>query len=1108
MQILDGQNLFSATDLVNFLECEHTATLGLVNLATPLQRAADDESNKLIQDKGYEHEAAFLAALKAQGRSVKEIPQEGSVAEAARATIDAMAAGHDVVFQATLISGSLYGRADFLQRVEGQSRFGPWQYEVMDTKLARSVKAKFVVQLCYYSELLAEAQQAEPKMMHVVLGDGTQESFRFANYSRYFRKARDRFLAFAGGHPNDTYPQRVEYCGLCAWRELCEQRWLDDDYPNQVAGIRRDQLDKLLAQDVRTMDALATLDAKTSVAKMQPDTLARLRAQAILQIHKRRTGESKVEHLPLDPDGRRGFFRLPEADEGDVFFDMEGDPLAEDGLEYLFGIRYREGGDYIFKPFWAHDRVEEKLAFESFMDFLRERARAFPDMHVYHYAPYEPNALKRLMSLHGVREAQVDDLLRDRKLVDLYAVVREAIRTSEPGLSIKDIECFYMPAREGEVVDAGASIVKYEHWRTTGDKSALEAIERYNDDDCRSTQLLRDWLIGMRPPELPWFTPEVEEDAGGQEKSQKTEEIEAKLARLGSQLLDDPLVRDLLDFHRRCAKPEWWAVFARQDMTEEELIEDFECLGGLQWDGTREPIARSFLYGFSYPEQDTKLREGSSVRRADTAASLGTIAAIDEARRHLQIKIAAKKGAPPARLSVGPSGPIGTDSLRLAVWRFAESVIAGDGRFMALRKFLRKDAPLANFPKRTGDVVDRAVSAVTALDNSYLFVQGPPGAGKTTTGSRLIVRLLAAGKRVGITSNGHKAINNLLEAVVECAKREKVRFRGVKKCGRGEDQEFESDMIENVYDNADVVAGSYQFLAGTAWLFADPRLEQSIDYLFVDEAGQVSLANLVAAGTSARNIVLLGDQMQLSQPIKGVHPGRSGHSTLDYLLDGAATVADDRGIFLPTSWRMHPDICRFISEAVYDSKLEPEANNSRQRIVLADGAHPVLRPTGIRFLPIVHEGCSQKCEAEAAVVKDLVESLLKQSYVDRDGATHPVTLDEILVVAPYNAQVNLLRQVLPPDTRVGTIDKFQGQQAQVVIVSMTTSSGEFLPRNIEFLYDKNRLNVAVSRAKSLAIVLASPALLHVACSSAEQIELVNTLCWLEEYSSVTQAAKS
>lgn len=1133
MQRLNGATLFSASDLVNFLECEHTTTLGLLDLVTPLERAESDEASKLIQDKGFAHEGAFLDTLKERGVRVAEIAHQLPAEAAARATLEAMKGGHDIIFQAAFLAAPFFGRADFLRRIDGRSRFGQWQYEVMDTKLARNVKAKFVTQLCFYSDLLADAQGAEPRSMHLVLGDGTEKNFRFANYSRYFRQLRARFTEFARSGQTDTYPERCDHCQFCDWRNLCQQRWLDDDYLNQVAGIRRDQIPKLKAQGVPTVAALASLGENVVVPKMQSDTLTRLRAQAALQLHRRRTGQPKVELLALDPDERRGFYRLPEPSAGDIFFDMEGDPLEEGGLEYLFGVWYRDdqaGAQFTFKPFWAHNRAEEKAAFEALIDFIIDRRQKFPDSHVYHYAPYEPTALKRLMSLHGSREAQVNGLLRDRVLVDLYAVVREALRTSEKGLSIKDIECFYMEKRRGEVLDAGASIVQYERWRTTGDQGALEAIKKYNEDDCRSTQLLRDWLLGMRPPGLRWFSLASHEETGAEGKendrqpSQRTVELEAGLARLKPLLLagmaeDAPpqdsdehlrqLTSQLLDFHRRCANPEWWAVFARQEMTEEELIEDFECLGGLRADGKPpKPEKRSLLYGYSYPEQDTKLRPGKVVRRADTTETLGTITSLDEDERRVEIKVSAKRGAPPPTLSIGPEGPIDTDALRKAVWRFAESVIADDGRFGAVRAFLRKDPPKlgrgsTSFPRaRDSNFPERVYNAVSDLDESYLFIQGPPGAGKTTCGSELIVRLLAAGKRVGVTSNSHKAVNNLLDAILKVAREKGVRFEGAKKSSAS-DPETEvagGTMIQNVYGNADIVNGNDQLIAGTAWLFADPGLEGALDYLFVDEAGQVSLANLVTGGTSARNIVLLGDQMQLGQPIQGDHPGRSGESTLDYLLDGKATVPDDRGIFLATSWRMHPDVCRFISDAVYDGRLEPEPGNERQRLVLNERAHRALAPAGIRFLPAVHEGCSQRSEPEAVLVAEILASLVEQSFEDKEGRPHRMTLGDVLVVAPYNAQVNLLRAGLPEGARVGTIDKFQGQEAQVVIVSMTTSSGDFLPRNIEFLYDKNRLNVAVSRAKCLAVVLASPALLRIRCPTAEQMELVNTLCWLSEYS--------
>ena len=382
------------------------------------------------------------------------------------------------------------------------------------------------------------------------------------------------------------------------------------------------------------------------------------------------------------------------------------------------------------------------------------------------------------------------------------------------------------------------------------------------------------------------------------------------------------------------------------------------------------------------------------------------------------------------------------------------------------------------------------------LNESYLYIQGPPGAGKTWTGARLVVDCLERGKRVGISSNSHKAIHKLLEEVEKVAEEKSVRFRGAKKADRQRlDTQFDGRFVKNVYSNREAIGSGAQLLAGTAWLFADAGLDQKLDFLFVDEAGQVALANLVAMGVAAKNIVLLGDQMQLAQPVQGVHPGRSGESALEYLLDGLATIPPERGVFLPDSWRMHPDVCRFISDAVYDSRLKSEAKTANQRLVLAPGADPRLKPTGLAFVPVAHDACAQQSAEEGAVVKELYDSLLRQRFVDRDNMEKPMGAENILVVAPYNMQVNLLKRVLPDGARVGTVDKFQGQEAEAVIVSMATSSGDYLPRNIEFLYSKNRFNVAVSRARSLAVLVASPKLMEVSCATPEQMALLNTLCW-------------
>ncbi|MGE4579125.1 MAG: TM0106 family RecB-like putative nuclease [Desulfuromonadales bacterium] len=1123
MQKIHGNKLYSASDLVNFLECEHLTTLDLVNLDTPLPKAEDDEQAELIQKKGLEHEARYLQDLQESGVAVFDAKASGqSIVAAAEATKRAMAEGVPVIFQGCLHSPEFVGYVDFLRRVDHPSGLGNFSYEVVDTKLARSPKAKFIIQLCLYSDLLSVDQGFLPHNIHVVLGDRTEQSYRLADYYRYYRSVKARFLERMKGGLASTYPEPCAHCDLCHWRNLCQEQWTQDDHLCQVANITKIQIDKLRSGGITTLAGLAQLKPDDHVPTMQDATFQRLRRQAALQLERRETGKDLFELLETDPAETKGFRRLPHPDPGDLFFDMEGDPLEEGGLEYLFGVYYHDDGQPKFQPFWAHSRQEERQAFQDFMAFVMDRLARYPNMHIYHYAPYEETALKRLMSLHGTCEAEVDHLLRSEKLVDLYKVVRESLLASEPRYSIKNLETFYMEKRTGEVTNAGASIVFYEHWKETRDPALLKQIHDYNEDDCRSTYLLREWLLGIRPGDLPWFNADTEETAE-QQKSDRVHEAEARLADYANRLLgglpeeraewsDDDRMRELvyqlLDFHRRADKPSWWAMFARQEMTEEELIEDPEAIGGLVAAPQCPPVAekQSLIYTYRYPEQEFKLKAGDDCQRSDTLERAGKIEDIDEKQRLVRIKRGKRSGPLPERLSVITTGPINNEILKEAVYRFADSVLAGDHRYAAIEAILRRSPPEisglasgASVVAGGGETTPQVSEAVSRLQESYLFIQGPPGTGKTYTGSHVIVDLLEQGATVGVSSNSHKAINNLLEAVEERAAEKQVRIQGVKKSS-GSDTFLNGTMIEDVTDKRAVIGSGANLVAGTAWLFADPDLDQSLDYLFIDEAGQVALANLVALGTCAKNIVLLGDQMQLQQPVQGVHPGHSGESTLDYLLQGKATIPDDQGVFLGTTWRMHQDVCRFISDAVYDGRLHPEAKNQNQRLVLAPDAHPELRPSGIRFIGIDHSGCSQRSEQEAEIVRSLYESLLGQRYLNRDGIEHPMSAENILVVAPYNMQVNLLKDVLPRDARVGTVDKFQGQQAEVVIVSMATSSAEFLPRYMEFLYSKNRLNVAISRARCLALLVANPKLMAIKCHTVEQMALVNTLCWISENS--------
>jgi uncharacterized protein len=1113
MQILDGRLLLSASDLVSFLGCTHASYLDLGDLIEPAELHQPDDSTVLIQKKGIEHEKRYLAALEGRGLSVVEVVAEGfDLAERAARTRDVMRAGVDVIYQAALITPPWLGYADFLERVEEASNFGPWSYEALDTKLAWKAKPEHVIQLTSYSKLLGMVQGHMPTRMHVRLGNNQRVSLRVSDFAHYHSIAERRLERFANEPPAISIAEPCGHCRICRWIDDCQAGWEATDHLSLVANINRTQIRRLWDAGVSTVRALATVPPGFRVPGVQPDTINRLQSQAALQIAKRDTDANYTETLLIVPG--KGFARLPRPDPGDIFFDMEGALFIEDGsLEYLFGFITADNGEPRFSPFWAHDRQAEKHAFEAAMDFIATRLEAYPDAFVYHYANYEETALKRLAMVHGTREAQVDDLLRRRRLVDLYKVVREGVRISEPGYSLKNVEVFFSGDRAGEVKTALDSMVVYDQWQQTGDQTLLDQIGAYNEADCRSLLMCRDWLLSLRPPEIPPFGggPLTEADARAfdPERVAKRKEAEERNAALVKALVEGvpeadrewrELAGQLVDFHKREAKPEWWAMFNRQEMTEEELIDDAECIGGLASDPDCPPFPekRSIVYSFRFPAQDFKMCLGGDVLIADTRAPAGEIFRLDEDTFKISLKRGKKRERLPDRFSLIPKGPLDDKVLRGAITRYIGAVLEGcEGRYAAVTGILRRDVP--RFQGFTGigddpDEVVRAIDAIERLDSSYLLIQGPPGAGKTWTASHAIVEMLARRKRVGVSSHSHKAINNLLRAIETAAMERGLRFRGIKKSSY-EEQFLNGSIIEDTTDNSEAAEGGHDLIAGTAWLFARKELDQQLDYLFIDEAGQVSLANTVAMGVSAKSVILVGDQMQLSQPLKGSHPGRSGLSALEHLLDGAATVPPERGIFLSKTRRMHPDLCQFVSDAFYDGRLGAEAGNELQCLVLDPNADPALAPTGLRFISIEHEGCSQKSEPEAYRVRQLYQSLLGQRWTDREGRVRPIGVDDILVVSPYNMQVNLLRNRLPAGARVGTVDRFQGQEAAVVLISMATSSGDDLPRQIEFLYSRNRLNVAISRARCLAVIVASPRLLETSCSTIEQLRLVNALCW-------------
>lgn len=1108
-----GKVILSASDLMRFQGCRHATALDLRRLAGErigFEPAEDDDGAELLQRKGDAHERGYLDEIKSGGIEVAEIEtKRASFADANAMTLAALRAGKQVVYQAALRAGAWAGYADFVRRVERPSRLGSFSYEVIDTKLKRTPAPSHVLQLALYSDLLAEVQGLTPEHIHVKLGDGRLATLRLADYVHYARRLRRRLEQFIAS-PDPTRAEPCSACGLCRWREHCAGEWDRTDSLCLVAGIRRDQRHRLEAAGVSTLAALAR--RRKPVPQLAADALTRLSDQARLQ-HARRSGGKPAFELRETEPGR-GLARLPKPAKGDLFFDMEGDPLVDGGLEYLFGF-YDEAADAPrFTAFWAHDREQEAKATRDVLAFIGAHLKAHPGAFIYHYNHYEVTALKRLASRHAAGELILDQLLRGKRFVDLYRVVQQGIIASEPGYSLKDLEAFYAEKRTEDVTNAGDSIVVYEKWRETQDPALLEGIRAYNEFDCRSTKGLRDWLVrDVRPKDLAWAGPGMsDEQSESSDRRTREEDAEREAMRkqlgtprksLGPEAAE--LLFELVWFHRREDKPQWWAMFDRAERETEELIDDLDCLAGLEATAKARPEARSLVRAYRYPEQQTKLREGASVKARIEGLPGVSIFRLDEENREVEVKFGQKAGPPPKSLDLIPQGPIGNEVLRAAILRVAQNALEDGTRYGALlavldRRLPRIDGIAAGKPlvDAAADLVTATVSAVARLKKSYLPIQGPPGTGKTYVASHAILALLRAGKRVAVTSHSHKAIDNLLLAVASRAKESQFELTGIKKTDDGD--ELQEAGIDVAAVNTDARLATYPLVGGTAWLLARPEHDQAFDYLIVDEAGQFSLANLVAAGACAKNIVLVGDPMQLAQPVQGVHPGQSGASSLGYVLGEAATIAPERGVFLPVSRRMHPAICRYISDVVYDGRLSGDADTARQ-VLIADRRADDYPKAGLCFMPLDHDGNSQSSEEEAAAVRSAFLAFKGQRFVDREGKERRIATNDILVVTPYNAQANLLQRTLPAGARVGTVDRFQGQEAPVCIVSMATSSAEEMPRNIEFLFSVNRLNVAISRAQALSIVIASPRLLDVPCSSIEQMRLVNALCAIEAYTS-------
>lgn len=1118
---------------------------------------------------GDRFEAALEAELRESLGSDFQRPEGSDLFES---TIELMRAGVPVIYQGGLRHehgpGVFSGKPDFLVRGDYDLAFAGGTltavhnparaaegYIAWDAKLASQAKPNYLLQLALYIDALEQIGLKAPQAMHgLILGSRQLATFEEGEVVPAMRQARESLISlFASTNSNAASNEFAlanlslacetnDACKVCEYPGLCAQTRIQEDQLIQVAGINRSQIQKLKRVGISTMAELASAIDEQRPSDFVPGSFEKLRNQARLQHRAKVAGQH--DYLILN-DPEIGV--LPPASSADLFFDMEGFPYFEErgGLEYLFGAVDR---DRKFHAFWAHDRNEERTAFENFVDFAVSAMQRDESAHIYHYAPYEVTALTRLAARHSTREAEVAWLIENDRLIDLYKVVRGSIMVSQPSYSIKYLEVFYGVKRDGDVTNAGSSIEFYEDFRQsrksdpTVAKELLQKIADYNTDDCISTLELYEWLSSMPGAHAKFAAfrqaiaakkaiergqSDSRDDSPENRRALKAEaeleHLNQSTAQLKQAVEDWPwgqspegdynakvwlaLTHSML-YYKREEVIQWRDWRLRRDATEDALDRDRKALVVHGARAIQEPtlfgLAGDAKVKIEYTYQlevgqTNFLKTGDSIFvRFNTGANqqdtdYGAIKSVhgDQVTFLRQATVATASYEPNA-IFANEWMPLADKPVAVAEWvnsatsRWGsptQPAPFGDALFDLLMRRKPRLRDGAALPQVSGaDALPAVLSAVDQLDSSTLAIQGPPGAGKTYLASRAIAHLVSQGKRVGITANSHSAIENLLAACLDAG------VGGDQIAKRNQTGVSKSQAWSTPKTNGDLGtwrAGQGQngyVIGGTSWNFAAAALRnEPFDYLFIDEAAQFSLVDAICSAANSKNIVLLGDPQQLTQVVQAVHPGGVDNSALGHYMGEQQIIEPDSGFFIDVTRRMHPAVNEPVSWLSYQGRLHAHESTSAYRV-------GEIAP-GLIAVPINHEGNASHSLEEATAVLEIVSqqaALVGQS--------------EVLVVAPYNAQVDLIRDALDAadfkEVQVGTVDKFQGREAMVVIVSLAASSAVDAPRGLEFLLDRNRLNVAISRAKANCYLVFSPALTRTRFASVTDVKCVSRLVGL------------
>ena len=1051
----------------------------------------------------------------------------------------------DVIVQPTLKRDQFSGRADFIVFNKDIN-----MYEVMDAKLAKQVKPEFLLQVCGYTWMLEEFNDGIPKSGYFFLGDERSEKFKIDEYYRFFIDLKNEFLETVNNYSLNEFPKPRKWEVFEEFNDAAEMFWKENRSLELIADISSRQIQVLEKEGVNSIIQVPEITEK-SFPKLATESLDKIKRQASAQLS---STEDNTHIELLNGDESIHFLHklLPDESDGDVYFDLEGFPFYDfrksDTLEYLYGVAYKdENHNLVFKDdLWAEDEFEEKIIFTKFIKWMQERISKYPDLKIYHYAHYEITSLRNSAKKHALYEDIVEDWIVTGRFVDLYSIVRKCLLIGKDSYSLKRVEEVAGFNRELDLKSGFDSIFYFEKYLDSRDPKLKEEILTYNKDDCFATEVVCNWLRNFKKvypydidfteedlektkeekkdyirkhpgmsnkeyAEILWNNPKKWRSVPPLIREIEIQEINEQISDMDRVELNDEIqsfISTMLGYYNREELVGLWEKYNLKTMAIEDKVNNSSTFGLLSLESKEIDEEGNSLLTYICHDKTFKkvdiddeliLQHPTTEQFVDQEITYKVKEIIDEFDGILTLKIQeewreeeAKEISSYSYCSgyVNPR-PVYLTGVSLSPFNALKNICLDyieTEKLPELTKQLLSTQPTTDFGKveKIQDPFEKIFEISKHMGNTFLPIQGPPGTGKSTILGEVIAKLAKANFKVAIASNSYAAVLNLVKKVLPHLDDEVVTFLDLKE-GSIKDEILQIPQI-NIPKKDDDSVGK-KIVATTTNKICHQRYwgENKFDYLIIDEVGQVPMVTTIATTLSTENLILIGDPNQLPQVKKGTQPNKNNLSTFEYLINEKNVIDKDKGIFLDTTFRLHPKINEFISNYFYNNSLHFDKKNDLRYLSHEDKS---LKESGIQFIEVDHTGNILASSEEIKEIKNLIDKLLNSNFVN-EGTERKITKDDILIIAPYNLQVYELRKKLGNNFKIGTIDKFQGQEAPIVIVSFAASSSEDAPRGIEFILNFNRMNVAISRAQCLTLIVGSPHLTNLFYQNVNSIKLTN-----------------